>query len=186
MKKLEQLFGSKTRVKLLSLLLLNPERSFFVREITRRLNTRINSVRRELRILQNLGLLKKKVEGRKIFYSVNKNFIFFNDLLGMVEKTAKSDDKLSEVVKKLGEVSFACLSGAFTGNENTKVDLLLVGTVSKNKLSKFVKDLEKDVSREINYTVLTNQEFSYRKKCKDRFLLNILTNYSSIINDFNE
>ncbi|OIP22532.1 hypothetical protein COX95_01575 [bacterium CG_4_10_14_0_2_um_filter_33_32] len=185
MKKLEQLFGSKTRVKILALFLLNSERSFFVREITRKLNTRINAVRRELQILTNLGFLKKKSEGKKIFYSASKGFVFFDELLGIIEKTSKSDDKISDEVKSLGDVNFACLSGLFTGNKNTKVDMLLVGNVKRDKLNKFVKKLEKEVGAEINYTVLTNKEYNYRQKCKDRFLLDILSNHSLIIDKLN-
>lgn len=183
MKKLEQLFGSKTRVKIISLFLLNPERAFFVRELTRKLNTRINSVRRELIILSKIGFLKKKSEGKKIFYSVNSSFIFYDELLAMVEKTGKSGDKISEEVKNLGDIVFATLSGEFTSNNATKVDLLMVGRVNRPKLIKFIKKLEKDVSREINYTVLTQKEYFYRQKCKDRFLIDILSNHSVIVDE---
>jgi len=183
MNKLEQLFGSKTRVKILSLFLLNPERPFFVREITRKLNKRINSVRRELIILSKIGFLKKKSEGRKTFYSVNKDFIFFEELLVMVEKVGKPQDKLSEEIKSLGDVSFACLSGTFTGNKRTRVDLLLAGELDKEKLKKFVRRMEKDSGREINYTVLTDSEFAYRIKCKDIFILDVLSNYSVVIDN---
>lgn len=180
MKSLEQLFGSKTRVKLLSLFLLNPERSFFVREITRKLNKRINSVRRELKILSKIGLIKSKIDGRKTFYTANRNFVFFAELSSMVEKSGKPQDKISEVVKGLGKVSFSCFSGFFTSNPITRVDFLLVGDIDREKLLKFVKKLEREVGREVNYTILTNAEFSYRQKCKDRFLQDILSNHSVI------
>lgn len=186
MNKLEQLFGSKTRVKLLSLLLLNPERAFFVREITRRLNKRINSVRRELEILTRIGLLKKKLEGRKTFYQANKKFIFFEELSSIVEKSGKPGDKISDAVKSLGDISFACLSGFFTSNFSTKVDFLIVGNIQKEKLKRFIKKLEKDAGKEINFTAFTDTEFSYRQKCKDKFLLDILSNNSVIIDNINE
>ena len=186
MNKLEQFFGSKTRVKLLSLFLLNPERAFFVREITRRLNKRINSVRRELEILTKIGFIKKKLEGRKTFYSVNPKFIFFEELSQMIEKSGKPSDKTSNVVKDLGEVSFACFSGFFTGNLRTKVDFLIVGEVEKDKLKRLIKKLEKDTGKEINYTILTEVDFSYRRKCKDRFLQDALFNHSIIIDNINE
>lgn len=181
MKKLERLFGSKTRVKLLSLFLLNPERAFFVREITRRLNKRINSVRRELQILSTIGFLKKKTEGRKTFYQANRKFVFFDELQQMVEKSGSTEDKISEDIKKLGEISFAAWSGFFTGNEHTNVDLVIVGSAKKEKVTRLVKKLEKETGKEINYTVLTGQEFAYRKKCKDKFITNILSNHATII-----
>ncbi|NTU69714.1 winged helix-turn-helix transcriptional regulator, partial [bacterium] len=139
MGKLERLFGSKTRVKLLSLFLLNPERSFFVREITRKLNKRINAVRRELEILFSLGLLKKKKDGRKTFYTTNPKYIFFEELKSMLEKGGTGEDKTTDIVKKFGKVSFAAWSGIFTGNEKTKVDLIIVGNnLKKDKVKDFV------------------------------------------------
>jgi predicted transcriptional regulator len=186
MKNLERLFGSKTRVKLLALFLLNPERAFFVREITRRLNKRINSVRRELQILSAIGFLKKKTEGRKTYYQANKKFIFFEELQAMVEKSGSTEDKISDDIKKLGEVVYAAWSGFFTGNEHTNVDLIMVGNVKKDKVTKFVNKLEKETGKEINYTVLTSQEFIYRKKCKDKFLTSILSNCAVIIDNANE
>lgn len=186
MKKLERLFGSKTRVKLLSLFLLNPERSFFVREITRRLNKRINSVRRELQILFSIGFLKKKAEGRKTFYQANKKFIFFEELQGMVEKSGSTEDKISEDIRKLGNIDFAAWSGFFTGNQETAVDLIIVGIAKKDKVTRFIKRLEKETGKEINYTVLTGKEFSYRKKCKDKFITGILLNHAVIIEHTDE
>jgi len=185
MKKLERLFGSKTRVKLLALFLLNSERAFFVREITRRLAKRINSVRRELQILSSIGFLTKKTEGRKTFYQANKKFIFFKELQGMVEKSGTSEDKISEEIKKLGNISFAAWSGFFVGNQNTSVDLILVGNVKKDKLASFIKKIEQEAGQEINYTVLTENEFNYRKKCKDKFLKDILVSHAPIIKEIN-
>lgn len=186
MGKLERLFGSKTRVKLLSLFLLNPERSFFVREITRKLNKRINAVRRELEILYTLGLVKKKKDGRKTFYSTNPKYLFFEELKSMFEKGGTGEDKTVDVIKKFGKVSFAAWSGMFTGNEKTKVDFIIVGdSLKKDKIKDFVGNLEKDTGNEINYTVFTTSEFLYRKKCKDKFLSEILSNHSIIVeNDY--
>lgn len=184
MGKLERLFGSKTRVKLLSLFLLNPERSFFVREITRKLNKRINAVRRELEILHSLGLVKKKKDGRKTFYSTNPKYVFFDELKSMFEKGGSGEDKTVDVVKKFGKVSFAAWSGIFTGNEKTKVDIIIVGdSLKKDKIKDFVSGLEKDTGNEINYTVFASSEFSYRKKCKDKFLSEILSNHTVILED---
>ena len=75
----EQLFGSKTRVKVLNLFLNNEERSFYVREITRRVNEQINSVRRELSNLKNLNILSSKRQNGKLYYTVNKHFEMFQE-----------------------------------------------------------------------------------------------------------
>jgi len=73
----EQLFGSKTRVKLLHLFYENPNRSFYVREITRKIDEQINSVRRELANLLNIGIITSDSSNNKVFYEVNQKYAYF-------------------------------------------------------------------------------------------------------------
>ena len=71
---IEQLFGSKTRVKLLQLFYQNPNRSFYVREITRKIDEQINSVRRELANLLSIGIITSDNSNNKLYYEVNQDF----------------------------------------------------------------------------------------------------------------
>ena len=80
MNTLEHLFSSKVRLKLLSLFLLNPDQAYYVRELTRQLSERINSIRRELENLEKLGLLTSKTEDRRKYYQVDKKFEVYNEL----------------------------------------------------------------------------------------------------------
>src|ERR1700729_905866 len=77
---IEQLFGSKTRVKLLQLFYGNPNRSFYVREITRKIDEQINSVRRELANLLNVGLITSDTSNNKVYYEVNQKYEFYTPL----------------------------------------------------------------------------------------------------------
>ena len=74
---IEQLFGSKTRVKLLQLFYSNPNRSFYVREITRKIDEQINSVRRELANLMNVGIIVSDNTNNRLYYEVNQNFEYY-------------------------------------------------------------------------------------------------------------
>lgn len=76
----DQLFGSKTRVKLLKLFFSNPNRSFYVREITRKVEEQINSVRRELANLLNLGLITSDSSNNKLYYEVNQDYEHYDAL----------------------------------------------------------------------------------------------------------
>src|SRR3984957_11271423 len=76
----EQLFGSKTRVKLLQLFYSNPNRSFYVREITRKIDEQINSVRRELANLLNVGIITSDTSNNKVYYEVNQKYEFYSPL----------------------------------------------------------------------------------------------------------
>ena len=74
---IEKLFGSKTRAKLLQLFFENPERSFYVREITRVIEEQINSVRRELINLESIAIIKNETFDNKIYYSANSKHPYY-------------------------------------------------------------------------------------------------------------
>ena len=54
---LEQLFGSKTRVKLLQLFLNNPKKDYYLRQLAREIKGQLNSVRREVNNLEKIGII---------------------------------------------------------------------------------------------------------------------------------
>src|SRR5438128_7349184 len=76
----EQLFGSKTRVKLLQLFYSNPNRSFYVREITRKIDEQINSVRRELANLLSIGIIASETNNNRLYYEVNQQYEYYPPL----------------------------------------------------------------------------------------------------------
>ena len=85
---LERLFSSRTRVKLLELFLLHPEREVHVREICRITGMNINAVRRELANLEELGLLRSRNAGNARFYTVNILCPIYPELIGILLKMA--------------------------------------------------------------------------------------------------
>src|SRR5487761_1432565 len=88
---IEQLFGSKTRVKLLKLFYSNPNRSFYVREITRKIGEQINSVRRELSNLLNIGIITSDNTNNKLYYEVNQKFEYYEPLQQIFGGGVKKD-----------------------------------------------------------------------------------------------
>jgi DNA-binding IclR family transcriptional regulator len=83
---LERLFTSRTRLKILELLLLQPEREIHVREICRMTGLNINAVRRELANLEEFGLLRSRHAGNARFYTVNIAFPIYQELAGIFIK----------------------------------------------------------------------------------------------------
>ena len=81
--KISGIFGSKTRYKLIKLFILSNDESFFVREITRIIDEQINSVRRELNNLSQIGLLLSKNKNNKLYYRVNKKSQIYGGLAMM-------------------------------------------------------------------------------------------------------
>ncbi|MFA6296107.1 MAG: winged helix-turn-helix domain-containing protein [Patescibacteria group bacterium] len=181
---LEKLFGSKTRVKILSLFVKNQNSSFYVREITRKLQERINSIRRELENLTNVGLLKTFDKDQKKFYKLNKESIIIEELSSLILKAnIVPKEKVADEIKKIKSIDFAALSGIFTRSDS-RVDILIIGdNVEKNKLVKIINELEKQQGQELNYTVMSKKEFDYRKKIDDRFLNSILDKKHKVLVD---
>lgn len=186
---IEQLFGSKTRVKLLQLFYSNPNRSFYVREMTRKIDEQINSVRRELSNLLNAGIISSENTNNRLYYEVNKSYQFYEPLsqiFGSTDGVTTGDDSSDESVnalRALGNVELALYTGQFTRDTRSGVDFLIVGDINKTQLSKFVTELEAKEGKSITYALMDKKEYDYRKKVNDRFLLTVLESKKQIIID---
>jgi hypothetical protein len=148
---------SKVRVKLLTEFLSNPAEMFYIRQLTRTIDEEINAVRRELIHLTSHGLLK--------------------ELVSMVGKASGLGLAISKTAPKLGHVKFVMISGRFMRQmprAKDTVDLLLVGDIILPQLADLIREQEAKLSREINYTVMTADELSYRKTHNDPFIARIL------------
>lgn len=172
------LITSKSRVKLLEVFLTNPSEMYHVRELVRRTGDEINAVRRELAHLEKKGILEKEPRANRIYYSLSKNYPFHHDLLRLGAKTVGLGADMLKNRAKLGRIKYAMFSGKFVRRIKTEpdqVNLLLVGTVVLPELTLLVRAEEKKLNTEINYTVMSEEEFDFRKKRRDPFILSILS-----------
>ncbi len=180
----DQLFGSKTRVKLLSLFLNNPGRAYYVREITRKIDEQINSVRRELSNLLSIGLIKSSTQNNRLYYEVNEKYQYFPEMrkiFGSMKSTKtkalKSTREEEEIVSKLrqaGTIELAFLTGSFVRDSHNKIDVFIVGDVNRSKVAKVISEMEQELGRELNYTIMTTEDYGYRDDLNDRFLADIV------------
>jgi hypothetical protein len=200
----EQLFGSKTRVKLLQLFFSNPNRSFYVREITRKIDEQINSVRRELSNLLSIGIITSDANNNRLYYEVNQEYEYYQPLAvifggvkppPVTEKTAKKgkaapevkaaevapEHPLAKAIRSTGRVDLAILTGQFTRDDISGVDVLIVGDVNQAKAAKFIEELEKSESKELRYTVIPLDNYQYRLQINDRFIGNVLASKKQVI-----
>lgn len=199
---IEQLFGSKTRVKLLQLFYSNPNRSFYVREITRKIDEQINSVRRELANLLNVGIIVSDNTNNRLYYEVNQEYEFFEPLQaifgkGVAASTKPAATKGKKVVatttevsspeherlKSLGHLEIVLYTGQFTRDDSSGIDMLIVGDVNQNAVQKYVSELETQENKEIRYTVMPMTEFNYRRQIKDRFISAVLESKKQVLVD---
>lgn len=193
---IEQLFGSKTRVKLLELFYSNPNRQFYVREITRKIDEQINSVRRELANLLNTGIIvseNSETSNNRLYYEVNQKYeyyqplseIFGNKAVASGSTTAMQTPvgKLDEEFKALGNIEVAIYTGQFTRDESSGIDVLLVGNVNQNQVNKYIADLEAQEGKEIRYALMTPSDFEYRRKIRDRFIATVASSKKQVLVD---
>ncbi len=178
MANLEDIITSRVRVKVLELFFGNPTEMYHVRGVVREVREEINAVRRELNKFEAEGILQKEGRGNRIYYWLRREYLFYSDLLSMVAKITGLGAQLIANKIKLGKVGYVMFSGKFarykTRKRDDEVDILIVGEVVLPELATLVRVEESKRGREINYTVMTRDEFDFRKKRRDPFLLGIL------------
>ena len=188
---IDSLFGSKTRVKLLHLFLNNPEKSFYVREITRMIDEQINSVRRELANMVSVGIVQQDAIDNKLYYSVNEDYLYIKPLAAIFSDKnteggagAAGGVSWKDSLGRMRGLRLAIISGKLVVGSSSAVDLLLVGDdMSAVTIKNLVKKIEKDRKIEINYAVISYDDFYYRMSVKDRFMMDIIRNKHSVLVD---
>lgn len=185
MKMLKKLFVSEVRLKILELMLLNPEESLHVREIVRRVGAEINAVRRELENLTTIGMFTKRKSSNRLYYTVVTEHPFYAELLSLLSKERGIGSKIVECVGDIGNPAFVVLSlGFLRGRKSTPldVDLFLVGdSVNTEALSKILGEYEKDHGKEVNYSIMTSEEFRHRKRTNDQFTMRMMSQSRSML-----
>lgn len=190
---LEHLFGSRTRVKLLTLFVHHPEEGFYVRELTRRINTQINAVRREIQNLVDLGMLVE-TEGtpaepgikrpglKRKYYVANAQYPLLQEVRSLLTKAhVLTEWKLHAQLQKIGELKYLAFLGIFSGQRNSPVDVFIVGDMETEPVRNLMQHLEKGLGFEINYTLMSSQDYKYRTDMADRFLESIIQSPKTVV-----
>ncbi len=175
---LEDLIISRVRVKMLTLFFTHPGTIFHVRDIVRKVGEEINAVRRELAHMEKAGMVTKEQRANRLFYSFRRDYPLYYELLTLIGKTSGLSADILKHKAKLGKIKFAMISGRFLRHlpkrASTDVELLVVGNVVLPELAQLVKAEEVRRETELNYTVMSEEEFAFRKRRRDPFVLSIL------------
>lgn len=168
---------SKVRVKMLELFFRNPNELYYVRQITRMIEEEINAVRRELERMTETGILKSEKRGNRLYYYLNRQYDFYSELLRLIGKSTGLGKSIKKMRKELGKLRYVMFSGKFAQHKNrgvNEVDILMVGAVKLKEFEPLLRAEEKLRGHEINYTIMTEEEFEFRKTRRDPFLQEIL------------
>ena len=187
---LEQIFSSKARLRLLNLFLNQTEQKYYARELARDLALHLNSVRRELENLLNFGIIKqielkakdlkalsKKELGinEKKYYMTDTNFLLYPELKNLFSKSKllSCQEFINDFAKE-GNLKALYLLGVFVADSLAPTDILVIGDVNRKLFLTSLKKLELDIARELNYTILSEEEYTYRLDIHDIFLNEVL------------
>lgn len=185
---LDNLFGSRTRVKVLKFLFRNYPVEFNVKELSKRIQETQPVTKKEVESLRKLNFIRKQ---KSDSYSLNSSFEFFSELKALILKSSPAEKKnLIKKIQSLGRVRLAVISGIFLNSNGSPVhdtstaDLLIVGEdIRKDKLRSFLRSLEAEVGREIKISIMDKDEFEYRYGMFDRFVRVMLESpHEKIIN----
>jgi len=197
---LEKLFGSHARVKLLKLFYLNSDSIFPPKDVARRAHITATVMRRELRVLEAAGFIKKatgfieipnkkdkkKIQKKRISgYKIDTSFQLFDELRELVLTVAPLSKKdLTQKLRRVGKVKLVVLAGIFLKESGARVDMLIVGDgLKKGQLDWTLRMIESEVGKELDYVILDTADFKYRTGMNDKFMRDVFDYPHEIIID---
>lgn len=171
-----ELFGA-SRAAILAVLLLRPEEEMHVREIARVAGISAGTLHRELRALTELGLLVRREAGRQVFYSADRSSPVYEELAGVLRKTAGLADALRAALTSLeGRIRAAFVYGSMASgkaNVHSDVDVMVLGSVGFADVVKALHPAQATVRRAVNPTVMTVAEFVRKRRARDGFATSV-------------
>lgn len=174
---MELLFG-RYRQRVLSLLLLHPDSTYYVRELARLTGTSAGTLHKELTRLAQAGLLLRQEQGNQVRYQANRGCPVFTELASLFRKTTGLVDVLAEALQPVaGETALAFVFGSMARGEaqpDSDVDLLLIGSPAFSTVVKALYPAQETLQREINPVIYSAQEFSRRLAADEPFIRELL------------
>src|SRR3989338_6410415 len=189
---LGKLFGSPALIKVMRLFLLNSGISFENKDIAKRSRINLSALRKELSLLFSIGFIirqkfvkeiesikkgkkiitKKRVEGWKI----NISFKYISELKDLlVGSDFLQKDDLATMFKKTGKVKLLLVAGIFIKNDDSRLDLMLVGDkLNKSKIEENIKRLGAEIGKELSYAIFETEEFVYRLDMYDKLVRDVV------------
>lgn len=195
---LEKLFGSASRVKIMKLFLFNDDQLFDKDDVQERAKVTNKEVLKELKLLNDINLLKKRqftkefktkngntTKRKTQGYILNPGFGLLKELRNLVinNEPLKHTD-IQKRINKAGKIKLIVISGVFIQNEDSRVDLLVVGDQLKDRILKnVIKTMEADIGKELRYSALSTSNFKYRYSVCDRLIRDVLDYSHEVVVD---
>lgn len=173
----DALFGEARRA-VLALLFGRPDEEFYLREVIRAAGVGQGAVQRELKRLVAAGLVLRRVRGRQVHFRANPDSPVYDELRGLLLKTAGAVEVLRSALASLSDrVRFAFIYGSVArGDERRQsdIDLMVVGDVSLGEVVKCLGPAQERLGREVNPTVYSEEEFRSRAAAGRHFIRRVM------------
>ena len=164
---------SKARQRLLAYYFTNPAARHHLRDLADRLSIDPSNLSREMRRLERDGLFRSEVRGRQKYFRLNRDYSLYGEVRSIVAKTIGAVPLIAQSIKATEGIEEAYLYGSFARNQQdaaSDIDVLVIGTPRGEALAEAMRKVERQLGREVNYTVLSRNEFESRRTRKDAFL----------------
>jgi len=181
---LKDIITSEARLKVLKFFYIGGEIfSPYVREIVRGTDLEINAVRRELIRLSKAKLLLEDPRGNRLHYYLNPKHTLYYDLASVFAKEIGLGRLIHRKKKRIGNITFCLLSLNFFLKRKVKnpIDMIMVGDLYLSFLKELIIDYQKEHKEEVNYMVLTDQEYRILKDRKDQLIMNAICQPRAVI-----
>ena len=169
---------ARNRRAVLALLYGHPDEEFYLRQVIRASGGGVGGVQRELDQLTKAGILRRTVRGNQVFFRANADCPVFEEIKGLVTKTAGAADVLRAALAPLGNrIRVAFIYGSLArGRQRAQsdVDLLVVGETAFGEVVAALADAQARLRREVNPTVYPPEEFCRKLSAGHHFLRSVL------------
>lgn len=176
---LSSVLFTEYRSRVLGLLLLHPERSYYLREIARLTSTIPGTLKRELDKLLDSGLLTIQKVGNQNHYQANRECPIYEDLANVLRKTSGLADVLMSGLLLISEkIQSAFVFGSVaSGKVNAKsdIDLMLIGDLTYAEVVTLMHPLQEQLGREINPKIFTVKEWHKLMQDNGAFVHDVLS-----------
>lgn len=168
---------SKIRTKILKHFFSNKNEKYYLRQLERTLGIHVANIRRELISLEKMGLFRKEKKGKEVYYFLNTDLAIFEEISKIISKTIGMEAVLGRELEKVKGIKICFIYGSVAKSQEdalSDIDVFIVGEVKEDDILKAVRKLEKELSKEINYTIFTEADLLKGIKEKKVFLKDVL------------
>jgi predicted nucleotidyltransferase len=175
----DDLFNSKTKIRILRTIFKHPYREFSEREIAGIIDKSPNTVNKAFKDLRKTNVFQYKRIGRTHLYKCNQNSVLFKNISNFFKDEKQIRENLFSILQKNFEfIGSTVIYGSYAkGDEEFDSDLdILIITDNKpkaeEKIEKVSEEILKRFSIVISPVVFTSKEF--KSKLKKPFLKNAI------------